>query len=50
MLTVMSFLGGGATMLGNISPQVLLTLLVYVITPAGVGIILLIVDSISPPR
>ncbi len=50
MLTVMSFLGGGATMLGGISPQVLLTLLVYVITPAGVGIILLIVDSISPPR
>ncbi len=50
MLTVMSFLGGGASMLGNISPQVLLTLLVYVITPAGVGIILLIVDSISPPR
>ncbi len=50
MLTVMSFLGGGATMLGGISPQILLTLLVYVITPAGVGIILLIVDSISPPR
>ena len=50
LLTVMSFLGGGASMLGNIDPQVLLTLLVYVITPAGVGIILLIVDSITPPR
>lgn len=50
MLTVMSFLGGGASMLGNISPQVLLLLLVYVITPAGVGIILLIVDSLTPPR
>jgi flagellar protein FlaJ len=50
MLTIMSFLGGGASMLGNIDPQVLLTLLVYVITPAGVGIILLIVDSMTPPR
>ena len=50
MLTIMSFLGGGASMLGNIDPQVMLTLLVYVITPAGVGIILLIVDSMTPPR
>lgn len=50
MLTVMSFLGGGASMLGNISPQMLLSMLVYIITPAGVGILLLIVDSMTPPR
>jgi flagellar protein FlaJ len=50
MLTVMSFLGGGASMLGNISPQMLLSLLVYVITPVGVCVILLIVDSMMPPR
>jgi len=50
LLTVMSFLGGGASMLGNIDPNTLLTLLVYVITPAGVAVILLIVDSIMPPR
>ena len=35
MLSIMSFLGGGASMLGNINPQVILLLLVYVITPAG---------------
>ncbi len=50
MLTIMSFLGGGASMIGNINPQVLLTLLVFVITPAGVGILLLVVDSMTPPR
>jgi flagellar protein FlaJ len=50
LLTVMSFLGGGSSMLGNIDPNTLLTLLVYVITPAGVAVILLIVDSIMPPR
>lgn len=49
LLTVMSFLGGGG-MLGGVSPQVLLTLLVYVITPVGVTVILLIVDSMIPPR
>jgi flagellar protein FlaJ len=50
MLTIMSFLGGGATLLGNLDPQVILTLLTFVITPAGVGIILLLIDSITPPR
>ena len=50
MLSIMSFLGGGALMLGNIDPQVLLTLLVFVITPAGVGVLLLIIDSMTPPR
>ena len=50
MLSIMSFLGGGAAMLGNIDPQVLLTLLTFIITPAGVGVILLMVDSMTPPR
>lgn len=49
MLSIMSFMGGGA-MLGNIDPQVLLTLLVFVITPAGCGVLLLIIDSMTPPR
>ncbi len=39
MLSIMSFLGGGASMFGNIDPQVLLLLLAFVITPAGVGIL-----------
>jgi flagellar protein FlaJ len=49
MLSVMSFVGGGA-LIGSLDPQVLLTILTFVITPAGVGIILLMVDSITPPR
>jgi len=49
LLTVMSFLGGGS-MLGGLSPQTLLDLLVYVITPVGVVVILLIIDSMTPPR
>lgn len=50
MLSIMSFLGGGASMIGNIDPQVLLMLLAFVITPAGVGILILLVDSMTPPR
>jgi flagellar protein FlaJ len=50
MLSIMSFLGGGASMLGNIDPQVLLTLVCFVITPAGVAVLLLMVDSMTPPR
>jgi len=50
LLTVMSFLGGAASMFGGLSPQTLLSLLVYVITPVGVAVILLIVDSMIPPR
>ncbi len=50
MLSIMSFLGGGASMLGNINPQVILLLLAYVITPAGCAVILLMVDSMTPPR
>ena len=36
MLSIMSFLGGGTSMLGNIDPNVLLTLVAFVITPIGV--------------
>jgi flagellar protein FlaJ len=50
MLSIMSFLGGGAAMMGNIDPQVVLTLLAFVVTPAGVGILILMVDSMTPPR
>jgi hypothetical protein len=50
MLSVMSFIGGGASMLGNIDPQALLMILTFLITPAGVGILLLLVDSMTPPR
>jgi archaeal flagellar protein FlaJ len=50
MLSIMSFLGGGAEMMGGIDPQVALTLLTFLITPAGVGIMLLLVDSMTPPR
>ena len=50
MLSIMSFLGGGASMLGNINPQVILLLLAYVITPAGCAVLLLMIDSMTPPR
>jgi flagellar protein FlaJ len=49
MLSVMSFVGGGA-FIGGVDPQVLLTVLTFVITPATVCILLLIVDSVTPPR
>jgi flagellar protein FlaJ len=50
MLSIMSFLGGGASMLGNINPQVILLLLAFVITPAGCAVLLLMIDSNTPPR
>jgi len=50
MLSIMSFLGGGAAMMGGIDPQIALTLLTFIVTPAGVGIMLLLVDSMTPPR
>jgi flagellar protein FlaJ len=50
MLSIMSFLGGGALMMGSIDPQVLLMLLAFVITPAGSAVLLLMVDSLTPPR
>jgi flagellar protein FlaJ len=49
MLSVMSFLGGGS-MLGGMDPQTLLMLLTFLVTPAGVGIMILLVDSLTPPR
>jgi flagellar protein FlaJ len=49
MLSVMSFIGGGAVM-GNLEPATVLSLVTFVITPAGVGILLLMVDSATPPR
>jgi len=49
MLSVMSFIGGGA-MMGGLDPATLLSLVTFVITPAGVGILLLMVDSVTPPR
>lgn len=50
MLSIMAFMGGGASMTGGMDPQVVLTLLTFIVTPAGVGILLLLVDSITPPR
>jgi archaeal flagellar protein FlaJ len=49
MLSVMSALGGGALIAG-IDPAVLLTILTFLITPAGVAFMLLLVDSVTPPR
>lgn len=39
MLSVMSFIGGGASMFGNLDPFVLLMLLTFIVTPAGVAIL-----------
>ena len=50
MLSVMSFLGGDVAMFGALDPQVLLMLLTFIVTPTGVGILLLMVDSLTPPR
>jgi flagellar protein FlaJ len=50
MLSVMSFLGGGASIFGGMDPQTVLLLLTFLVTPAGVGIMLLLVDSMTPPR
>ena len=49
MLSVMSFIGGGSFLAG-IEPQALLILVTFVLTPAGVAILLLLVDSMTPPR
>ena len=50
MLSIMSFLGGGASMLGGIDPQTLLMIVAFIVTPAGVCVLLIIVDSMIPPR
>jgi flagellar protein FlaJ len=49
MLSVMSFIGEGGLIAG-LNPQVILLLLTFVITPASVSILLLLVDSITPTR
>ncbi|MFA5365203.1 MAG: type II secretion system F family protein [Candidatus Bathyarchaeia archaeon] len=50
MLSVMSFIGGGVSIFGGLDPYVLLMLITFLVTPAGVGILLLLVDSLTPPR
>ena len=49
MLSVMAFIGGGITF-GNLPPDVLLSLITFVMLPAGVAIMILAVDSMSPQR
>jgi flagellar protein FlaJ len=49
MLSVMSFIGEGALIVG-LNPQVILMMLTFVVTPACVGILLLLVDSLTPVR
>ena len=49
MLSVMSFIGEGALIAG-LNPQLILMLLTFLITPASVGILLLLVDSFTPVR
>ena len=49
MLSVMSFLGG-EIMIGFQSPIFLLNLLTFILLPAGVSILILVVDSMSPTR
>lgn len=50
MLSVMSFLGGGLGVFGGLDPQTVMLLMTFIITPAGVMIMLLLVDSMTPPR
>jgi flagellar protein FlaJ len=49
MLSVMSFIGGDIG-IGNIDPAVLLNILTFVFMPAGVAIMLFMVDAITPMR
>ena len=49
MLSVMSFIGGGIT-IADLDPGILLNLLTFVFLPAGVGIMILIVDGMNPQR
>ena len=49
MLSVMSFAGGGA-FIGGVDPQSLMLLVTFILTPAAVAVLLLIVDSMTPPR
>lgn len=49
MLSVMSFMGGGV-MIGNLDPAIILNVLTFVMMPAGVTVLILAVDNMSPPR
>lgn len=49
MFSVMTFLGG-EILIGAQSPRFLLNLLTFILLPAGVSILILVVDSMSPPR
>jgi flagellar protein FlaJ len=49
MLSVMAFMGGGV-MIGNLDPGLLLNLVTFVIMPAGVAVMILAVDNMSPQR
>ena len=49
MLSVASFAGGGSLIAG-LDPQSLLLLVTFILTPAGVAVLLLLVDSMTPPR
>jgi archaeal flagellar protein FlaJ len=50
MLSVMSFLGGGLGVFGGLNPETIMLLMTFIVTPAGVLIMLLLVDSLTPPR
>jgi len=49
MLSVMSFIGGGIT-IGSLDPMDLLNLLTFLFLPAGVGMMILLVDATNPQR
>jgi flagellar protein FlaJ len=49
MFSVMSFLSG-EILIGLQSPEFLLNLLTFILLPAGVSILILVVDSMSPTR
>jgi flagellar protein FlaJ len=49
MLSVMAFIGGGVAV-GNLDPKMLLNLLTFVVLPAGIAILIISVDTITPPR
>jgi archaeal flagellar protein FlaJ len=50
MLSVMSFLGGSLSVFGGLDSSAVMFLMTFVVTPAGVMVMILLVDSMSPPR
>lgn len=49
MISVMAFIGGGIT-IANLDPKVLLDILTFVVLPAGVAIMIFLVDFMTPMR